>query len=186
MLSTLTPLQRRPALVARGQHDGRKAEVTCRPPPRLPAARHRPILAMANNASSTSWLSQLRSKPPAAAAALTGAYALVAGGALCAAPSATLAVLAPAAALAIPPGWIRLGGLILATFGAQYALTSYYDCTANKSGEAFYRASVPSRLALALALALLVWSAQVERGVLILAALNATGALSMRKALSRR
>jgi hypothetical protein len=44
---------------------------------------------------------------------------------------------------------------------------------------------VRSRLALAVALAALVASGQVEKGVLILAILNATGALSMLRALRR-
>jgi hypothetical protein len=191
---------RRPAL-ARGvgcrqrqRQDGRvepqRSRNLFRPP--FPRKRTTTIAATDKNNSST-WLSQLRAKPPAAAAALTGAYALIAGGALVAAPATTLAVLAPAASAALPPGWIRLGGLILATFGAQYTLASYYDCRGGGGGDgggsagasAFYRASVPSRLALAAALALLVASGQVERGVLILAALNATGSLSMRKALAK-
>jgi len=127
----------------------------------------------------------LRARPPAAAAALTGVYALIAGAALCALPAPTLAILAPVAAAAIPAGFIRVGGLILATFGAQYALASWHDCTGRGSAEAFYRASVPSRLALAVGLAALVYSGQVEQGILILAALNATGALAMRRALRR-
>jgi hypothetical protein len=150
--------------------------------------QHPSITAAANNSNSSSdntWLSRLRARPPASAAALTGAYALIAGSALCAWPAATLAVIAPEAAAAVPAGWVRLGGLILATFGLQYAGASWHDCAGRCGAEGFYRASVPSRLALAAALALLVALGQVERGVLVLAALNATGALSMRRALQR-
>lgn len=111
---------------------------------------------------------------------------MIAGAALVAAPASTLAVLAPVAATTVPAGWIRLGGMILATFGAQYALAAWFDVKrGNNNADAFYRASVPSRLALAVALAALVASGQVEKSVLILAILNATGALCMLRALRR-
>lgn len=161
---------------------------------RPPSSRHdRPLFfapaASSSFSSQNAWLINLRSaSPPAKAALLTGAYALAAGAALVAVPCATLAVLAPVAATSVPAGWIRLGGMILATFGAQYALAAWNDCSESRgrgSADAFYRASVPSRLALAAALAALVASGQVEKGVLILAILNATGALSMLSALRR-
>jgi hypothetical protein len=155
-------------------------------------SRQRPLAPSPASPSSSSWPINLNLNaipPPAKAAFLTGAYALVAGAALVAAPAPTLAILAPVAATAVPPGWVRLGGMILATFGAQYALAAWFDCRGgsppSSNADAFYRASVPSRLALALALAALVASGQVERGVLILAILNATGALSMLRALRR-
>lgn len=156
----------------------------------MSSPRHRLLpptsaLPSSNNTNNASWLDSLRAYPPAAAAALTGLYALAAGAALIAAPAATLAAIAPVAAATVPAGWVRLGGLILATFGAQYALASWHDREKRGGADAFYRASVPSRLALAAGLAALVAYGQVEKGVIVLAVLNATGALSMRRALGR-
>lgn len=170
------PAERPPAAKRRARPSNL---VVVRHPPR----HHHSSRSIAASASLSSWLAY----PPTKAALLTGAYALVAGGALVAAPAATLAILAPVAASTTPPGLIRLGGLILATFGAQYALAAWHErgAAARGSADAFYRASVPSRLALAAALAALAAFGQVERGVLVLAALNATGALSMRRALQR-
>lgn len=174
-------------------HRSPRAPADRRPPARRRTAasspstilRHHPRHASRSIAASASSSSSWLAYPPTKAALLTGGYALIAGVALVAAPTTTLAALAPLAASTVPPGWIRLGGLILATFGAQYALAAWNERGGHGSASAFYRASVPSRLALAVGLAALVAAGQVERGVLILAALNATGALSMRRALQR-
>ena len=174
--------------------------------------------------------------PAATAALFTGAYALAAGAALVAAPKAALGLLFDASA--VPPGWIRVGGVLFATFGLQYLGAALGDfwllskrreaaaaaaaagraaaagatgtaaaaaaerreerggdggggaapsvLSQSSSSTGFYWATVWARLALAAAFAGLVAAGCCERGLLVLAALNAAGAASMASALRRQ
>uniref|UniRef100_A0A383V6C6 Uncharacterized protein n=1 Tax=Tetradesmus obliquus TaxID=3088 RepID=A0A383V6C6_TETOB len=63
--------------------------------------------------------------PAAAAALFTGLYALLAGVALLAAPKAVLGLLFDVSTVAA--GWIRLGGVLFATFGLQYLGAALLD-----------------------------------------------------------
>lgn len=71
--------------------------------------------------------------PPATAAAFTGLYAVAAGLALLAAPRPTLGLLFADAA-AVPSGWIRVGGVLFATFGLQYLGAALGDFWLSKGG----------------------------------------------------
>jgi len=131
---------------------------------------------------------------PTRAALVTGAYATVAGLALCAAPRSVLGLLFAEAAT-LPRGWIRVGGVLFACFGLQYLLAGLASARgwwglqadvggdASRTARAFYAASIPSRLFLAAAFAAVVAAGEVGPALLLLSALNAVGAAAMWRAL---
>jgi hypothetical protein len=159
---------------------------------------------------SSSWQHLRHTQPAAAAAIVTGVYATLAGAALALAPRTTFGLLFDAAA--VPVGWVRVGGVLFATFGLQYlgaglgdarllaqqqqqqqladaaaaAAPSPAPAPTSSSSASFYEASVWSRLFLAAAFAALVAAGAAEPGLLVLAAVNAFGAVSMRAALRRK
>ena len=88
------------------------------------------------------------------AAAVTGAYISLAGGALLAAPLRTLSLLF--ACDGITSSWVRVFGVLCLTFGSYYAGAAMLEARGAAPPVAFYRATVGGRLALAAAFAVLV------------------------------
>ena len=114
------------------------------------------------------------------AAKFTAAYACALGAALMAAPTPVFSLLFDASA--VPRGYVRLGGSLLALFGVYYAAAA---AAVRDQVSAFYRATVWGRLALAGWCVALWASGEISGGVLFFAAMNAVGALSMWRALRR-
>lgn len=126
----------------------------------------------------------LKGNPPSFAAFVTGSYAMVAGGALTLAPKTTLGLLFRDAAV-LPAGWIQVGGILFTLIGMQYLGCAVHQYL-GAGRDAFYHASVWSRLYLAAAFAALVALKRSEAMLLVLSALNIVGALSMWRALGQR
>ncbi|GLC41727.1 hypothetical protein PLESTB_000683700 [Pleodorina starrii] len=123
-----------------------------------------------------------KAPPHVAAAVFTGTYAVIFGVALALAPKQVFGLLFGAET--VSSGWIRVGGILFTLIGWQYLGTARAD----RKGEGalgFYRATIWSRLALSVAFALLVAVRESPPGLLVLAALNLFGAVSMHLALRR-
>lgn len=88
-------------------------------------------------------------------------------------------------ALAVPSGWIRVGGALFALIGLQYLGTGLMHGQQGGAPMAFYRSTVWSRLFLVAAFVALVGTWQVQPSLLVLAALNLAGAVSMALAIRR-
>mmetsp|Transcript_38377 Transcript_38377/g.85453 ORF Transcript_38377/g.85453 Transcript_38377/m.85453 type:complete len:206 (+) Transcript_38377:42-659(+) len=147
------------------------------------------VFAAASNAGSLDNGKSASNRAPAATAAIfTGTYATIAGAALVLAPTTVFGLLFDAAA--VPTGWIRFGGILLATFGVQYLGAGLLDKrgdTAQAQGAvSFYRATIWSRLFLVAGCAALAVSRELPMTVLLLAALNMAGATSMALALRKQ
>ncbi|KAK9817031.1 hypothetical protein WJX72_008675 [[Myrmecia] bisecta] len=124
------------------------------------------------------------SEPAAASAAwFTGAYILLVGLALIAAPTTMFGLLFDASA--VTPGWIRVGGTLAALFGFYYLGAAIGD-RQGQGLRGFYAATVAGRLFLAAAFAAFVALGQVSSMLLVLAGVNALGALNMLMALRRK
>ncbi|GIL57252.1 hypothetical protein Vafri_12509 [Volvox africanus] len=121
-------------------------------------------------------------QPHIAAAIFTGTYAVIISIALVLAPKQTFGLLFGAEP--VPPGWIRVGGVLFNLIGWQYLGTALAD-RKGQGALGFYRTTVWSRVALAVAFALLVATGQLPATLLVLAAINLLGALSMHIALGR-
>ncbi|GLI67601.1 hypothetical protein VaNZ11_011843 [Volvox africanus] len=121
-------------------------------------------------------------QPHIAAAIFTGTYAVIISIALMLAPKQTFGLLFGAEP--VPLGWIRVGGVLFTLIGWQYLGTALAD-RKGQGALGFYRTTVWSRVALALAFALLVATGQLPATLLVLAAINLLGALSMHVALGR-
>ena len=124
-----------------------------------------------------------RLTPAGRAAVFTGAYIAAVG--LCAlfAPAATFATLFRAAPQ--PLGWGRVLGVLAACFGAYYAGAAYGEAR-GWGARGFYWSTVAGRLFLVGAFGWLVATGRfAEPALLVLAAANLLGALSMCWALRR-
>ncbi|GAX77636.1 hypothetical protein CEUSTIGMA_g5079.t1 [Chlamydomonas eustigma] len=146
-------------------------------------------------------LSIAQPTPPAVKAALfTGSYASVAGCALTFFPTQTFGLLFNLQE--VTSGWIRVGGILFTLIGLQYLGAALGDIMAiaitAKSVEAaeaaetnprlsysFYEATVWSRLLLAAGFSVVVAVGEAPLSLLVLAAINVVGALSMAMALKK-
>ncbi|GIL89836.1 hypothetical protein Vretifemale_17539 [Volvox reticuliferus] len=126
--------------------------------------------------------STTKAQPHISTAIFTGTYATIGGIALVLAPKQTFGLLFGAEP--VPLGWIRVGGILFTLIGWYYLGTALADCK-GQGALGFYRTTVWSRVALAVGFALLVATGQVPATLLVLAALNLFGALSMHIALGR-
>eukprot|EP00899_Mesostigma_viride_P024118 jgi/Mesvir1/4891/Mv11158-RA.1 len=109
-------------------------------------------------------------------AAFTGAYIFLVGLALLVAPLTVFGLLFDVRT--ITGGWIRVGGVLCMVFGMQYLGTALGDA-AGIGAQAFYTASVVSRMVLFILFAVLVAVREVQATLLLLAAVNLAGALLM-------
>eukprot|EP00933_Yihiella_yeosuensis_P029065 TRINITY_DN2278_c0_g3_i1.p1 TRINITY_DN2278_c0_g3~~TRINITY_DN2278_c0_g3_i1.p1 ORF type:complete len:253 (-),score=49.94 TRINITY_DN2278_c0_g3_i1:258-950(-) len=112
---------------------------------------------------------------PARAARVTAVYLGVIGAALLVAPVATFSLLFEAKEITGP--WIRVYGALCVL------LAWYYEGAATGGDRGFLKATVSGRFALAGALVVLSVTGGA-RWLLLLAAMNAAGAISMRRALT--
>lgn len=84
----------------------------------------------------------------------------------------------------VATGWLRVGGTLAALFGFYYLGAAYGELSGSGlSG--FYLSTVIGRLALSGIFVVLTLRQEVGNGLLVLAVLNAAGALSMASALRK-
>ena len=114
-------------------------------------------------------------RPAARVANLTGAYIGLAGIALLVRPRRSFSCFFDPRELSAP--WIRVFGALCALFGW------YYRGAATGKPDGFLRATVSGRLALSVVLSSIVLFDTGPRGLLVLAFVNALGALMMHRAL---
>lgn len=118
----------------------------------------------------------------ASAATFTAAYAMLLGLALAVCPRTVFGVLFDPATVAT--GFIRLGGVLLAMFGAYYAGAAVGE-RLGSGLKSFYWSTVWSRWALALVCVALFVSEELPWGILVLGGMNALGAFGMHFALQK-
>lgn len=82
----------------------------------------------------------------------------------------------------VDPLWLRVGGTLAALFGVYY-LGAAHGEVSGSGLHSFYTATVIGRLALASIFILLHVQAQAGVGLLVLAAVNTAGAVTMARAL---
>jgi len=126
--------------------------------------------------------------PSGTAAAVTATYILPAGLAAACWPVPLFRLLFPLPATLPPTPWLRLTGLLAATFGVYYAGAALGEATPGMSaGLGFKMATAGGRLLLAAGLAALAATTggPTGQGFAAFAALNAVGGLSMALALGR-
>ena len=83
----------------------------------------------------------------------------------------------------VAPGWIRVGGVLASLFGFYYLGAAHGEVT-NRGLRSFYESTVWGRVWLASVFCLLVALKKQQWQLLILAAANLVGAVSMRRAIS--
>lgn len=83
------------------------------------------------------------------------------------------------------PGWVRVGGVLAALFGAYY-IGAALDDAAGRQPAHFYASTIVGRLLLSAAFCYLVASRQCEAGLLWLAAANAASSGLLWHAARRR
>jgi uncharacterized membrane protein len=106
-------------------------------------------------------------------------YISLAGLAVLVAPATTFGVLF---AFLPSTGWLRIGGVLCQLFGAYYIGAAADDAEGRRPLQ-FYRATVWGRAALTAAFVALWAAGECERGVLVLAAINAMSAWVLHRAM---
>ena len=145
-----------------------------RRPPRLPLRRAHLLRAAAAQRTPLSAAGR--------ASAATGAYISLAGACLLAAPLRTLGLLFDVSSSGgITAPWVRVLGVLSATFGAYYLGAAALEARGVAPPIAFYRSTVCGRLALCAAFALLVATgAFPQRGLLLVRCTRRRGARDLR------
>ena len=113
---------------------------------------------------------------------MTGAYIGAVGAALLLAPTAVFSILFNA--FDISSVWIRVFGVLCLTFSAYYVGTPFFESRGAPSG--FYRSTVFGRTFVFVSLcAVALLERHAQRGLIILAVINAASAFTMHLALRR-
>lgn len=129
-------------------------------------------------------LPPLRAWPATARVALrTGVYIAALGSAVFLLPGHAFGALFDASL--VSEGWVRVGGVLAALFGAYY-LGAALDDAAGRFPQYFYVSTIAGRLLLSTAFAGLVAARQCEPALLWLAAANAASSVLLLQALRRR